>query len=89
MTMDLRQIRQTALKQMPDSAAGMAAFIHRLRRDLADNPGGWENVTLDDYLEALAAAFEGHRNHSLAGHTAGEIPYRLVAAMLRAATIYE
>jgi hypothetical protein len=31
------------------------AFLDLLRKDFLDNPNGWENKTLDTFLEALCA----------------------------------
>ena len=30
-------------------------FIHHLRKDLQSNSAEWENITLEDYLEAMEA----------------------------------
>ena len=35
-----------------------AAFVRTLLGDLKDNPDEWENTTLEDYLEAVAAWIE-------------------------------
>ena len=37
------------------SRADLVAFIRQLRCDLRDDPATWENVTLDSYMEAMAA----------------------------------
>jgi hypothetical protein len=34
------------------------AFVHELRQNLQSTPSEWENLSLDDYLEALAAWVE-------------------------------
>ena len=33
----------------------LVAFIHELREDLKNNLEDWENLSLDSYLEAMAA----------------------------------
>ena len=37
----------------------LIASVEALRQDLSSDPEGWENASLDDYLDALAAWLEG------------------------------
>ncbi len=38
-----------------ESREDLVSFIHALIGDLRQNPDGWENPTLEAYLQALAA----------------------------------
>ena len=67
------------------------AFVSALRRDLLRDPDGWENPTLDRYLDALAAwgedldGFFANRGEP----TPTEPSWRLFGMMLLAAKYYE
>lgn len=41
------------------SRKDLIKFINQLRMDLQINKGKWENVTLEDYLEAMEAWVNG------------------------------
>lgn len=69
----------------------LARFVRALREDLLENGDAWENLTLERFLEALAAwisDMEGYFKNQ-------EIPepeqpdWHLVGQMLYAASIYE
>ncbi len=69
----------------------LVAFVRELLRDLSTNPRGWENNTLETYLEALAAwtnDLEGfYRNR---GEPVPETPsWKLFGEVLLAASLYE
>jgi len=58
--------------------------IDELLSDFKVNPKGWENPTLERYLEAMGAWLKDSRNSEK------EQPsWELIADMLRAAKIYE
>jgi hypothetical protein len=63
---------------------------------LLAHPDEWEQVTLEEYLEALAAVLCDHHGSSpngqrrlLDGHERGSVPYAVLARLLHAASIYE
>ena len=66
-------------------------FVRGLSKDFHDNPADWENVTVERYLEALAAW-----THDMDGYykNSGETPptdinWHFIAQLLLAAKIYE
>lgn len=59
-------------------------MIDELRRRLEHNADGIENVTLDDYLEAMRAWLEAHQRKY-----AAPVSWDLVAEMLAGAAVYE
>ena len=69
----------------------LAAFIDALREDLHASEESWENPTLEHYLEALAAWLRDmpgyFKNQGV--EEPREPSWRLVAAILHAAKIYE
>jgi uncharacterized protein YbjT (DUF2867 family) len=69
----------------------LIAFIEALRQDLSSDPEGWENVSLDDYLDALAAWLDGPDEvYARFGEAMPlEASWRFVAKMLLAAKVYE
>ncbi len=73
------------------SKADLVAFIEALREDLEANPEGWENVTLPQYLSALArwlADSDGYYKNQ--GRPVPVTPsWRDIGDMLMAATMYE
>ncbi len=77
------------LGSLPNNAEELSEFIQRLCADLDKEPDKWANVTLPSFLGALGAVFKDHQEHMLKGHTRETIPYRLVAEMLFAASLYE
>jgi hypothetical protein len=69
----------------------LVALIRQLAADFDTNPHEWENMTVSQYLEALAAwteAMDGYyRNH---GKTIPAAPsWQTIADMLLAAKYYE
>lgn len=69
----------------------LAQSIEQLRQDLADNPDEWENMSLDAYLEAMAAWLHDmdgyYRNQGLALPTAPT--WQTIGEILLAAKMYE
>ena len=69
----------------------LVAFVQALSRDLKARPEGWENATLETFLDALASWTEDmdgyYRNRGQ------EIPknptWKTVGQMLAAARVYE
>ncbi len=58
--------------------------IQVLLADLESNPGGWENPTLERYLEAMGAWLDGF------GKKYDQPPsWELIIQMLQAAKVYE
>lgn len=74
-----------------DSREDLAAHILRLRADLLENAGKWENATLERYLEALAAWIKAspnwYRNFDQPMPPDGN--WTLFARALSAAVVYE
>jgi hypothetical protein len=66
-------------------------FLTTLRQDLRDNRGGWENDTLESYLEAFQAVLSDWEGRFVnRGEPVPQDPtWRLLGEMLVAATIYE
>lgn len=66
-------------------------FIHHLRKDLLANEEEWENVSLADYLDAMAAWMEDMDGYYK--NTGQPIPeqasWKTLADILFAATMYE
>jgi hypothetical protein len=70
----------------------LASFVRALRQDLNHHPEEWENPTLDDYLDALAAWTEDMDGYfkNIHGAPVPEQPsWKIVGYMLIAARIYE
>jgi hypothetical protein len=68
-----------------------AAFVDRLREDLLNRPGDWENPTLDRFLDAMAswvAASHGYFRNIGEPYPEG-INWSFFAGVLLAARIYE
>ena len=73
------------------SRAELVEFIRELAIDLRDKPDGWENDSLESYLEALAAwtqDMEGYLANAGRDPTA-EASWRIFGEMLIAARVYE
>jgi hypothetical protein len=67
----------------PATLDDVIATLHELIADLGAKPDGWENPTLERYLEALAAWLQSQRS-------VGDTPsWRLLVTALEAAKIYE
>jgi len=74
------------------SRTALAEFVDRLRHEIVAHPEGFENVTLENYLEALAAYLRDLlgfvRNNRWPG-TADEATWQLIAAVIAGAAVYE
>lgn len=74
-----------------ESREDFVQFVKALSEDFRRNGESWENQRLDRYLEALAAwvaDMDGYYQNS--GETAPRnVPWRFIAQVLLAATIYE
>jgi hypothetical protein len=74
-----------------DSKADLARFIEALVADLRAHPDGWENNSLERYLEALGSWLEAsdaaYRNQGQSPPTTPS--WKDVAVILMAATMYE
>ena len=73
------------------SREDLADFVRHLRTDLAEDPGAWENDTLDRFLGALAAWTDDMDGYFLNfdGPVPTEPTWEVVAMMLAAARTYE
>lgn len=73
------------------SKSQFLGFLEALQEDLKQNPEGWENPTLDRYLEALAAWVTVYENcYRNAGKAAPAEPnWTFFAEALTAARLYE
>jgi hypothetical protein len=73
------------------SKADLVKFIEALAGDLQAHPEGWENASLERYLNALASWLEDsdgyYRNRGLQPPTSPT--WKTVAEMLIAAKMYE
>jgi hypothetical protein len=73
-----------------ESAHDLVAVVTRMRTDLAENPDGWENPTLERFLEAMAAWLAMFPQSYV--NTDQVVPnpdWRFVADVLLAARVYE
>lgn len=71
--------------------ADLAEFIEELRRDLLDNPSGWENDSLDTYLEAMRGwvlDMDGYFKNVGAPFSENQ-SWQMLAMILLAARTYE
>ena len=67
-------------------------FISLLRQDLLNNPEGWENKTLPDFLESLSAYAEdiqGYYNNTKKNINADMPDWSTFADIFKGAKIYE
>lgn len=71
--------------------AEFVELVRSLRADLVQNPEQWENVTLESFLEAMAAWVEDmegyYRNNGLPHPE--NVPWRVFADVLLASRMYE
>jgi hypothetical protein len=72
------------------SKADLAKFVRDLRADLKLDPDRWENATLDDFLEAMAAWIDDmdgyYRNR---GESVKEQPtWKVIGDILMGAKVY-
>jgi hypothetical protein len=67
------------------------AFVHELLQNLQTTPGEWENQSLEDYLEALAAWVEDCDGYyANRGETVAQDPsWKFLGEALLAAKSYE
>ena len=74
-----------------NTKAEFVRFLGKLQADLKRNPDGWENPTLDRYLEAMASWVDDsdgyYRNTNQP--VPAKISWRFFAEMLAAARMYE
>jgi hypothetical protein len=74
-----------------DSREALAEFINDLRKNLIDSPEEWENATLADFLEALAAWVQDMDGYYVNNKL--QVPlspsWKLVAEIMLAAKYYE
>ena len=78
-----------ALAAAVTSRADLARFVQALLADFqADAGGGWENPTLERYLEALAAYAADAADAADAGGAEGPATWRAFAELLAAARNY-
>ena len=67
-------------------------FLEVLREDLINNPDGWENKTLPDFLEALATYTEdiqGYYDNTDANIKADVPSWSTFADIFKGAKVYE
>jgi hypothetical protein len=69
----------------------LAEFLFGLRKDLIENPGDWENQTLDRYLEAMESWIRVIDAYSKdTGDIEARSPsWKTFAKILSAAKVYE
>jgi hypothetical protein len=73
-----------------ESALDLVRVITHLRSDLAEHPEDWENGTLAQFLDAMAAWVESFpKSYINSAEPIPEPDWRFVADILRAARIYE
>src|SRR5947207_3057645 len=66
-------------------------FLELLRKDFLTNPNGWENNTLDTFLEALndyAGGIQAYYNNMKLSVGADEPPWQTFADIFKGATMY-
>lgn len=74
-----------------ENRENLCAFIDALRNEIKMNGQKWENVTLDDFLEAMSAWLKDidgyylHRGEELPAN----VPWRFFAQILLASAAYE
>jgi hypothetical protein len=72
------------------SKAELAAFIAELESDLKNHPDGWENITLENFLEAMGAwAQDANLGTNIPTSWDRPEAWSLAATLLLAASIYE
>ena len=72
------------------SARDLITVVTSLRSDLIERPEEWENVTLERFLDAMAAWLAAFpQSYIDADESVLEPEWRFVADLLRAARIYE
>jgi len=72
----------------PQTVRDPADLVDLMRGDLACNGDGWENATLEDFLEALSAVLRSGEGSLLGGNGCG-LSCKEIAAVLKAAAISE
>jgi hypothetical protein len=73
------------------SKEDLAAYIESLKIDLVNNPSNWENITLERYLDAMAAWVQAMDNYSRNSgiSTVATPSWATFAEILTAAKMYE
>ncbi|WML58103.1 hypothetical protein [Neobacillus sp. PS2-9] len=73
------------------SRADLIKFIKHLRMDLQSNRAEWENITLEDYLEAMEAWVNDMEGYYLnTNHPVPKQPsWKTIADILYASGMYE
>jgi hypothetical protein len=76
---------------MSDQRAGLVAALDRLAQDArSGRTSTWENVTLPEYLEALAAWLRVYEHaYTNRGEPVPDDIWEVMTAAVNAATIYE
>lgn len=67
-------------------------FLESFRKDLNENPDNWENIKLDDFLEAMiryTADIQGYYDNTNQNINADIPDWRVFADILQGARIYE
>lgn len=69
----------------------LVVFIQELLKDFQENKENWENITLERYLETLAAYFNDINGfYANQGRTIPEQPdWEMIAVALKGASMYE
>jgi hypothetical protein len=68
------------------------AFIELLRMDFLNNPNGWENKTIDDFLEAFArytSDIQGYYDNTDQNVNADTPDWKVFADIFKGASNYE
>lgn len=73
------------------SRSDFVDFVDALRRDLVIHSQDWQNVSLEDYLQAISACVQDMENYYKRKHMALPtiLDWRIVAEMLLEAKFYE
>ncbi|KOS07733.1 hypothetical protein AM493_18030 [Flavobacterium akiainvivens] len=67
-------------------------FIKQLQQDLENNPDGWENKTLPEFLEAIQRYTEdiqGYYNNTSQNIDSTQASWKVFADILMGAKVYE
>jgi hypothetical protein len=73
------------------SYADVARIVELMREDLIAHPNDWENATLEQFLEALAAVLDSipHRTERFSQEVLAGPAWELIANVLIGASEYE
>jgi len=88
--MAIAQLRTRDRVDRIGSKADLAEFVRNLREDLREHPEKWENASLEDFLESMAAWIEDMDGYYLnRGESVPERPtWKTVADILMGAKVY-